>query len=107
MDYIQKNKELVRDVLNMLDGVKHWIESKVGLKMDDYMLVPIEPNIGDLIDDKEIRNKKGYKLARSLLGYTSENGYVRIAKAMKDEYKAELPSKYMMMKECPSLDCKS
>ena len=107
--YISKNEELACDVLNLIDSVKQWIvETKIGLRLEKYKDLPLVPVDGDLIEDVDLHKKRGYALAKQLLGHTSRSGYENVRKSIfelvDDKEGLPIPSHYSMMKDCPEME---
>ena len=57
-NYLKKNYDLARDVVNFLDGMKEWIESKIGVNLSDFNSTPLVPVDGDMIDNTSIKKTK-------------------------------------------------
>ena len=103
-NYLLANKELGIDILNLLDGMKEYIEKRLDIQfkhIEDSVIVPIENDDEGLITDLD-KKKKEHALAIALLGETSANGYTRMKKKMK-EY-TSLPSYHILCKNRPTIE---
>lgn len=84
-EYMHGNKVLAIEILNLLDGMKEYIESKVKVNFNDLEEIAVVPNPEDnegLIYELDAR-KKEHKVAIALLGETSKKGYRRVRKSLK------------------------
>ena len=102
--YLYKNKQLAIEIINLLDGVKEYIATKLHINFDslnDVAVVPIgEDRDGGLITT--LNNKKReHQLAISLLGEMSANGFERVRKNLEDF--TSLPSYYDLKKGRPKV----
>ena len=104
--YYIGNKELAITIMDVLDGVRLALERKMKMKfreIEDEVLLPVNGDRDGLI--QQLNDKQqGYKLAMSLLGETSMNGYDRMRKSMKGFLTGvALPSLYNIKKKRPAL----
>ena len=97
--YLHKNKEVVLDALNLLDGIKEYIMSKSKVNVHELEAVAVIPPESDsqglihTLNEKE----KAHKLAISLLGQTTRRGYEKVRNSM-DEF-IQLPSFHNITKK--------
>ena len=102
-EYLYNNEELAVDIINLLDGVKDFIQTKMKMKFNDFEDVAMVPVLGDedgligVLDEK----RNGYELAKILLHETSASGYHKVKVALK--YSNVIPSYYMMTKDRPNV----
>ena len=102
--YIEGNKKLGIEILNLLDGVKEFLESKLRIRLDeiqDEPMCPIENDEDGLIEVLD-EKKKQHNLAIALLGETGRNGYERMRGSL-DEFTA-LPSFHTLTKNRPKVN---
>ena len=102
-EYLTKNEDLALQIVNLLDGVKDYIQSKLKVnlnKLADVALAPIESDREGTITELDMRNKS-HKLALQLLGETTASGYARIRRSL-HEY-TKLPSYYKLAAERPAI----
>ena len=102
-EYMHHNRRLAIEIVNLLDGVRDYLESKLRMNFDDVKdvaMAPVEDDEEGLIEELD-KEKKSHKLAISLLGELSGNGYERVRKTMDDLM--DLPSYKMLKKKRPSI----
>ena len=102
-EYLHGNKKLAVEILNLLDGVKEYIQSKMKIDFDalnDVAVVPIENDAEGFISKLD-EEKKSHKLAISLLGETTTRGYERLRSSIANY--TELPSYYKITKDRPTI----
>ena len=103
LGYLHNNESLAVDVINLLDGMKEFLQSKIKLNFKNIQDIPMIPLDKDsegsilFLDD----NNKKHKLAQILLGENSNSGYKRIATKMSEMANSQdlLPSTYMLDKK--------
>ena len=103
-EYLHNNNQLGVEVLNLLDGVKEYIESKMKVHFDSLThlaVTPIENDSEGVISRLDEKNKK-HKLAITLLGETTTRGYQRLRNSIATY--TDLPSYYMMSKGRPKMN---
>ena len=84
-EYMYNNQILAVELMNLMDGIKEYIQSKMKLNMnalEEEAIVPVENDNDGLINELD-EKKKEHMLAISLLGITSEKGYNRMKKNLK------------------------
>ena len=97
--YLHKNKEVVLDVLNLLDGIKEYImsKSKVNIhELESVAVIPPESDSQGLIHNLN-EKERAHKLAISLLGQTTRRGYEQVRHSM-DEF-IKIPSFHNITKK--------
>ena len=102
-DYLHGNENLAVDVINLIDGMKEFLQSKMKINFNSVQDIPMVPldkdNEGSILflDD----NKKKHQLAQILLGENSNSGYKRITDKMSEmaNSQALLPTTYMLDKK--------
>ena len=100
---MNKNEDLALEIVNLLDGVKDYIQSKLKVnlnKLADVALEPIESDSEGTIKELDM-TKKLHKLALLLLGETTASGYARIRRSL-HEY-TKLPSYYKLASGRPAI----
>jgi hypothetical protein len=113
LEYLHFNQSLAVDILNLLDGVKEFIEKKMKIDFDvirDEAVRPLESDIeGGLINELNDKNKY-HKLAILLLSEMTGRGYERsrsnLIAATGGNNRSELsqiPSLYMIKKKRPAI----
>ena len=101
--YLKNNKKLGVELINLIDGVKEYLETKMHLKFDDLheeVINPIENDDDGLIEKLDSK-KREHKVAIALLGETSRNGYERMRESL-DEF-TSLPSFHTLTKNRPAV----
>ena len=102
-DYLRNNDVLAVDLINLLDGIKHSLQSKLKLDFSKFEEDAAEPVLNDNegviteLDDK----KSNYMLAKSILGETSGKGYERLRQSFEDFI--SLPSYYKLIQSRPKM----
>ena len=99
-DYLMQNKQLVVEMVNLLDGIKDYIQLKTKVKVDDlqsFAVVPPENDREGLIEELDVK-KNEHKLAIALLGKTTQRGFERIQTKLKENTDVSLPSYYKITK---------
>ena len=102
-EYMHKNKKLVVDAINLLDGMKEYILAKTKVdenELDSVAVIPVENDSEGLINELD-ENKKEHKIAISLLCETTRRGYERMRHSM-DEF-VKLPSYHIVTKDRPKI----
>ena len=102
-EYMYKNKKLVVDAINLLDGMKEYILSKTKVdenELDSVAVIPVENDSEGLISELD-ENKKEHKLAIKLLCETTRRGYDRMRHSMNEFVK--LPSYHLLTKDRPKI----
>ena len=100
--YLEHNEDVAVDVLNLISGMKEYMEKKMKMnfdKLEEKAMVPIEDDTDGLIATLD---EKTHKLALSLLGETSSQGYHRMKLSLKP-FTPSLPSYYKLTKNRPSI----
>ena len=102
-EYLQLNQSLAIDILNLIDGVKEYLESQIKLRFDAVLDMAMEPVAGDkegLIGELDMQ-KKSHALALALLSETTSAGYSRMKKALGkvNNESTNIPSYYKITKE--------
>ena len=102
-EYLISNEALAVDVINLISGVKEFLESKLEVNFDtleNVAMQPIEDDNDGLIHELNI-NKKEHRLAINILGETSANGYGRMKYNMQEF--VDLPSYHVLSKKRPKV----
>ena len=97
-NYLQKNHALAIDLLNLIDGMKKFIERKMKINLNEIEDIAMDPLVGDSqghIGTLDSKNED-HKLAIALLGVTSRDKYTIIAKSMKQYH--PIPSYHKLTK---------
>ena len=105
-EYLQHNEELAVDILNLLDGVKEYLESLLQIKLDtlqDSPMAPVENDPQGTITSLDYDNAD-HKLAISLLGETSKKGYERVRKTANENPNVDVPSFHTLTKNRPDVE---
>ena len=108
LEYLHSNKDLAIEILNLIDGIKEYIEGIMKLKFDDIKDIAMEPLHSDkdgLINELD-KNKQSHALAVTMLQETTRNGYTRIRKKINStakENEVDLPSYYKITKNRPKI----
>ena len=79
-EYMHDNKVLAVEILNLLDGMKEYIETKTKVRFNDVEEIALVPRPNDregLITELDTQ-KKEHKVAIALLGETSQKEYHRM-----------------------------
>ena len=79
-EYLHNNNQLGVEVLNLLDGVKEYVQSKMKVHFDSLThlsVTPIENDTEGAISKLDKKHEK-HKLAITLLGETTTRGYQRV-----------------------------
>ena len=99
-DYLMHNKDLVIEMVNLLDGIKDYVQMKTKVKVEDLQSFAVAPPENDregLIEELDC-GKKEHKLAIALLGETTQRGFERIRTKLKENTDVSLPSFYRVTK---------
>ena len=102
-EYIVNNVDVGIQVLNLLDGVKDYIQSKMQLNFNaisNIALPPVEEDNEGMIGTLD-EKKDNHHLAKILLGETTRDSYERIRKTLKPI--ATIPTYYKLIKSRPSV----
>ena len=102
-EYLHNNIQLGVEVLNLLDGVKEYVQSKMKVHFDSLThlaVTPIENDTEGVISKLDEKNEK-HKLAITLLGETTTRGYQRVRNSIATY--TDLPSYYMISKDRPKM----
>ena len=97
-EYLNNNKELAVEILNLISGVQEVLENKMKIRFSDLetesMAPPADDGLIDVLNDKQ----KEHKLAVALLGETSSCGYSRLKSNLDQVTTKSFPSYYMLTK---------
>ena len=103
--YLESNTNLAVDILNLIDGIKECIQSRLKLKLDDFqdeVSIPIQDDRDGVITELD-EQKETHKIALKLLGCSgSGNSYTRARSILANTI--SLPSKYMLHKSRPDIE---
>ena len=102
--YLNGNKDLAIDILNLLSGVKEVLENKMKIRFSDLESESMEPPTEDGLIDVLNIEKKEHKLAIALLGETSSCGYNRLKCNLDQVTSKSFPSYYMLTKKRPHIE---
>ena len=104
-DYLTKNESVAVDAINLLDGIKEYIEMKMKLDfntLDDVAMAPVDNDTEGLITNLDWDNT-AHKLAMILLGSQSRTSYHKLRSSMKKIDK-DMPTYYMITKDRPDVE---
>ena len=104
-EYLHNNTALGVEVLNLLDGVKVYLESKLRIKFDsmkDVAMIPIENDTEGRINRLDDKNKM-HQVAIALLGESTQSGYKRMRRKIKKSTGTKLPTYESLTKHRPEV----